>query len=218
MKQCDGIKTLAIATSRAFPSVPSETTSKVIILPDVEKNYTWQTWRSYTCHSIFRGCVTRITVYVRITWLGVHVEHPLFNSQAVWRMNKVKLCKTCLRTEIVWICFSIKTSNAWLSCAWAPPFVTMVTSPNIFEVVFPQERLEELRMSSLDHPGYSVYDSCLPEETTGGRGQLLRLWNIWEGGIHQSHVLKKLWKIIIPFVSMFVFHSGIVPSLWPKIT
>jgi hypothetical protein len=43
------------------------------------------------------------TVYVRITWLGVHA---LFNLQAAWRMNKVKLWKTCLRTEIVWICFT----------------------------------------------------------------------------------------------------------------
>ena len=32
----------------------------------------------------------------------------------------------------------------------------------------------------------------------GGRGQLFWLWNMWEGGIHQSQVLKNLWKIITP--------------------
>jgi hypothetical protein len=30
-----------------------------------------------------------------------------------------------------------------------------------------------------------------------GWGQLFWLWNMWEGGIHQSQVLKNLWKIII---------------------
>jgi hypothetical protein len=69
----------------------------------------------------------------------------------VWRMNKVKLWKTCLRTEIVWVCFTIKIYQMPDS-ACAPPFVTMVTSPNIFEVAFPKvpkERPEMLRLLNL---------------------------------------------------------------------
>jgi hypothetical protein len=55
----------------------------------------------------------------------------------------------CLRTEIVWVYFTIKVYQIPDS-ACAPLFVTMVASLNIFKVVFPKvpnERPEMLRLS-----------------------------------------------------------------------
>jgi hypothetical protein len=64
--------------------------------------------------------VASSTINVRMTWPGVYVVHDLFSLQAVWRMNKVILWMTCLRTEIVWVYFTLKnTSNAWLSLGTA---------------------------------------------------------------------------------------------------
>jgi hypothetical protein len=84
---------------------------------------------------------------MRIMWPGVHVVHTLINLQAVWRMNKVKLWKTCLRTEIVWVYFA-KRMYKMPDLALAPPFVTMTTYRNIVEVVFPKERPEMLWLLS----------------------------------------------------------------------
>jgi hypothetical protein len=121
------------------------TTSKVITLPDVKILCITNMARLHVPFYIYRSHHQDNTVYVRIMWPGVHVEHALFNLQAVWRMNKVKLWKTCLRTEIVWVCFTVKIYQMPDS-AWAQPFVTMVTSSNIFSVVFPQKRSAMLRM------------------------------------------------------------------------
>jgi hypothetical protein len=58
-----------------------------------------------------------------------------------------------LRTEIVWICFTI-TIYQMPDSACALTFVTMVTSPNIFEV-FPKERPEMLRLQAESGIWYS---------------------------------------------------------------
>jgi hypothetical protein len=56
--------------------------------------------------------------------------------------------KDMFETEIVWVCFTIKIYQMPDS-ACALPFVTMVTSPNIFKVLFPKVRKERPEMLRL---------------------------------------------------------------------
>jgi hypothetical protein len=70
--------------------------------------------------------------------------------------------RACLRTEIVWVCFTIKPDSA---CA--PLFVTMVTSPNIFEVVFPKGKARDVVIGTkewallhINNSGWDIYFHC----------------------------------------------------------